>query len=282
MILLENVPQLDSSRELYPTESGWRLYNDNLQCDMEIIHPFGPEVLAKRNTVSKIHGEPMHQHTLHDQGNINPLVSDSATIVTTMSPNNAQREMLSVPDEITPPDVKKARKKVPARQQSPPPPQRTTCECPGASMVPIFSPNAPQVEHYVDATEILFKVMIQVSPRVEKAENSKIRKFMEDMVKHNGPWLNETASDLRPGTTSPSSQPSKKLRVPASSAARKLITDLQGRSEPRPHLSLETIHARGPDLITKTHDDTVEILLPRHGTSSSTLGSATSSFTTTS
>ena len=151
-------------------------------------------------------------------------------------------------------------------------------------MVPIFSPNAPQVEHYVDATEILFKVLIQVPPRVEKSENSKIRKFVEDIVEHNGPWLNETASDLRPGTTSPSNQLPKKLRVPASSAARKLITDLQGRSEHRHHLSLETIPARGPDIFTvaKTHDDNFEILLPRYGTSSRTLDSATSSFTTSS
>ena len=190
--------------------------------------------------------------------------------------------MLSVPDENIPPDVSKSRKKVPASQQSPPPYQGMTCECPGVPMASIFSPNAPQAEHYVDATEILFRVLIQEPPRVERKENSKIRKFVEDIVEHNGPWLNKTASGSRNGSRSPSNHPSKKLRDTASSAARKLITDLQGRSEPRHHLSLETIHARGPDLLAKTHDDTVEILLPRHGTSSSTLGSATSSFATSS
>ena len=150
----------------------------------------------------------------------------------------------------------------------------------------ILSPTAPQVENYVDTTgSIPVLSCIYVPPRVETTQIGKYADYLCtcNVARVKAVISPRTTSEVenKAGTTSQATPLVKKPRVSPSSATLKLITGSGSRREPLSTLNIDTSYAPGQAMDVKNQDN-IEILLPRDGTSSSTLGSATSNFTTSS
>ena len=259
---------------------------------------YGDELGTLKLTSMRIAG-PIQTDPLQLKMNTDPLQYCSAPIeiIITMSLIGRQQEVPSVPDDGTTfENITRAtptlRNRVQDMQHNPPTAARATADPPykppamGRLPACIFSPTAPQVENYVDTTgSTTVLSCIYVPPRVETTQIGKYADYLCtcNVARVKAVISPRTTSEVenKAGTTSQATPLVKKPRVSTSSATLKLITGSGSRREPLSTLNIDTSYAPGQAMDVKNQDN-IEILLPRDGTSSSTLGSATSNFTTSS